>query len=141
MSSKQIYCCECKKEITARLTYGREIYSHRSDLYNLPFWICDICNNYVGCHHKTKDRTRPLGNIPNKEIKEARKHIHALLDPLWQNGDGDDNYRIRNKVYQHLSSELGYKFHTAEIKDIQEARRVYKIVQVYCRVSNQINLE
>ena len=66
----------------ARLTDGKEVYPHRSDLNSLPFWICDRCRNFVGCHHKTKNPTRPLGCIPNKEMKNARKHIHNLLDPI-----------------------------------------------------------
>ena len=81
-----IRCCGCQKKVEARLTDGSEIYPHRKDLYSLPFWKCDVCGNFVGCHHKTKNRTRPLGCIPTPEIKNARKHIHAILDPLWQSG-------------------------------------------------------
>lgn len=78
----EIYCCGCEKKVPARLTDGAEIYPHRHDLSGLPFWKCDTCGNFVGCHHKTKNRTRPLGCIPTPEIKEARKRIHSLLDPL-----------------------------------------------------------
>lgn len=120
----EIYCCSCEKEVDARLTDGSEIYPHRKDLYKLPFWKCDNCGNYVGCHHKTKDRTRPLGVIPSKEIKGARKHIHALLDPIWKSG------KIKRKeLYKKLSDNLGYEYHTAEIKDIEEARKIYKLIK------------
>ena len=99
----KIYCVCCGHEVEARLTDGKEIYSHRPDLYSLPFWKCDSCWNFVGCHHKTKDRTRPLGNIPTKELREARKHIHALLDPIWQSGK-----MKRKEVYAFISEKCAY---------------------------------
>lgn len=43
-----LYCCGCSEEITASLTDGKEIYPHRPDLYDLPFWKCDICGNLCG---------------------------------------------------------------------------------------------
>lgn len=106
------------------LTDGREIYPHRPDLFELPFWKCNGCGNYVGCHHKTKDRTRPLGNIPSKELKNARQHIHRILDPLWKNGN-----MKRGKLYAKISDAIGYQYHTAEIKSADEARKIYAIVK------------
>ena len=119
-----IYCCGCSKLVEPRLTDGEEIYPHRRDLFSLPFWKCDTCNNFVGCHHKTKDRTRPLGCIPTKEIKEARIHIHAILDPIWKSG------KIQRKhLYARLSEKLGYQYHTAELRSIEQARKVYRIIR------------
>lgn len=119
-----IFCCGCQTKVSARLTNGAEIYPHRKDLHDLPFWKCDACGNYVGCHHKTKNRTRPLGCIPTPEIKDARRHIHSLLDPLWKTGKFD-----RKKLYQRLSDELGWTYHTAKIRSVEEARKVYKLVK------------
>lgn len=122
----KIYCCGCNADIEARLTDGAEIYKHRPDLKSLPFWKCDKCGNFVGCHHKTKHRTKPLGCIPTAEIKEARKHIHALLDPIWQSGK-----MSRKEIYGKLTAKLGKQYHTAEIRSIDEAREVYKTLQGY----------
>jgi len=119
-----IFCCGCQCEVTARLTDGSEIYPHRRDLGGLPFWKCDACGNYVGCHHKTNNRTRPLGNIPTAELRKARNHIHAILDPLWK-----DKVIPRGALYGRLKDRLGYVYHTAEIKTIEEARVVYRQVQ------------
>lgn len=118
-----LYCCGCETTVSARLTNGTEIYPHRTDLYKLPFWRCDACGNFVGCHHKTNNPTRPLGCIPTPELKEARKRIHAILDPLWKGGR-----MTRGGVYAHLSAELGWKYHTAKIRSMDEARKVYRIV-------------
>ncbi len=120
----EIYCCGCGMIQETRLTTGAEIYPHRSDLSNLPFWKCEECGNFVGCHHKTKNRTLPLGCIPTPEIKNARKHIHKLLDPIWESGKIS-----RRKLYAKISEELGWTYHTASIRDIGEARLVYRIIK------------
>jgi 2-hydroxychromene-2-carboxylate isomerase len=110
--------------VDARLTDGTEIYPHRRDLASLPFWRCDTCRNFVGCHHKTADRTKPLGCIPTKEIKNARQHIHSILDPLWK---GKKN--MRGKVYRKVAAKLGIEeYHTAELRTIEDARQAYKAV-------------
>ena len=121
----EIYCCGCQKDVSARLTDGAEIYPHRSDLKSLPFWRCDECGNYVGCHHKTKNRTQPLGIIPTAELMKARGHIHKLIDPIWQSGK-----MTRKEMYKRLSKELGWKYHTANLKSIEEARQVYRLARL-----------
>lgn len=120
----ELYCCGCASNVEARLTDGGEIYPHRNDLHELPFWKCDACGNFVGCHHKTRKRTRPLGCIPTPEISNARKHIHALLDPMWKSGKVG-----RSDLYAKLSTKLGWKYHTAKIRSIEEARTVYRLVR------------
>lgn len=115
----EIYCCTCAREVQARLTSGREIYPHRRDLADLPFWRCDTCRNHVGCHHKTDQPTRPLGCIPSAEISAARKRIHALIDPLWQSGR-----MKRREVYAVLGKALGRQYHTAELRTMDEVRLV-----------------
>lgn len=116
-----IYCCGCIANINARLTDGSEIYPHRHDLANRPFWICDKCQNYVGCHYKTKDSTKPLGCIPTREIRVARSFIHGVIDPICKNGKIS-----RGRLYDRMRVALGYPYHTAEIKSIEQARDVYR---------------
>lgn len=116
-----IYCCQCAKEVDAQLTNGREIYPHRPDLHDLPFWKCDTCYNYVGCHYKSKNRTNPLGCIPNSEMRKARRHIHDLIDPVWKSGKIG-----RSSLYQQISAQTGKPYHTANIRTIEEARAVYR---------------
>ncbi len=117
-----IWCCACNKHVDARLTDGAECYPHRPDLADVPRWKCDTCLNHVGTHHKTKDRTKPLGVIPSKEITKARMHIHALIDPVWKKGKIS-----RKSLYAKISEALGHEYHTGEIKTIDEAKTVYRI--------------
>lgn len=124
----ELWCCKCADYVDARLTDGAEVYPHRSDLADLPFWRCDACGNWVGCHHKTKKRTRPLGNIPSPELKKARGHIHALIDPLWK------SKKIkRGALYNRMSEKLGWKYHTATLRTIDEARQAYRAGQEIAR--------
>lgn len=118
-----IYCTGCGKDVEARLTDGKERYPHRPDLYDLPFWKCDTCGGYVGCHHKTANRTAPLGYIATPAILDARKKIHALLDPLWKSGKIK-----RGQAYAYVSKRLGKTYHNGEIKSVEEGREIYKIV-------------
>lgn len=120
---RTIYCCTCATDVRPRLTDGREIYPHRPDLAELPFWRCVTCRNYVGCHHKTKDRTNPLGVIPNAEMRNARKHIHARLDPIWKEQRMD-----RRHLYARLTKVLGRQYHTAELRTIDEARMIFAAI-------------
>lgn len=133
----KIYCCFCKVNIDAELVSGAEVYPHRPDLTNIPIWRCETCRNYVGCHHKTKNRTKPLGVIPTPELRKARRRIHDILDPIWKSGDYS-----RSHVYRLVRSELRQnRFHTAEIRTIQEARRVCRAVALVakCLAKDQPN--
>lgn len=124
MRERMIYCCGCAAEVSTRLTSGTEIYPHRLDLRDLPFWKCDGCGNFVGCHHKTADRTRPLGCIPTPEIKHERQRIHRDLDPLWKSGRFS-----RRELYAMIAAKIGVsEYHTAEIQSVEQARSVHRAV-------------
>ena len=123
----KLFCCACNNIVNVRLTDGKEIYPHSPKLFELPFYRCDKCKNYVGCHHKTKDRTKPLGNIPDAPMRNARQHIHKILDPLWKLYK--EPYRARHWIYKWLAYKINKEeYHTAEIKTIDEARQIYRLV-------------
>lgn len=117
-----IYCTGCERDVEARLTNGVERYPHRPDLAQLPFWKCDACGAYVGCHHKTTSPTRPMGTLATTEMLEARKAIHELIDPIWQSGDF-----TRGEVYAYMKHELGYSYHTGELRTMEQARDVWRV--------------
>lgn len=121
---ESIYCVECHSDVDADLVYGSNIYPHRPDLSELPFWRCPVCNNYVGCHHKTNNPTKPLGVIPNKELKELRKRIHSMLDPLWKGGRWS-----RKEIYAKISDKFGRPYHTGELRSLEEAKNVINIIK------------
>ena len=121
-----IYCVACQSDVDARLTSGKEIYPHRKDLAELPFWRCDTCKNYVGCHHKTADRTKPLGVIPTKELMRARGMLHRVIDPIWKSGR-----MTRRDLYAEMARRLGIpEYHTAEVSSIDDARKAWVAARV-----------
>lgn len=125
MTAKKIYCCGCSDYVDARLTNGQEVYPHRRDLFRIPFWKCDECGNSVGCHHKTTKPTQPLGCIPTPALKIARMEIHKILDPLWKSRG-----MKRSDIYSKIAKEMAIpKYHTAQIRSLDEAAKVLSIVQ------------
>jgi hypothetical protein len=130
MENTQIFCCGCNKDIKARLTNGVEIYQKPADVsywhknqdyLNFPFWICDVCKNYVGCHHKTEEPTKPLGCIPTPEIRKWRGYLHRLIDKNWKTS------KERKEVYSKITKEIGCQYHSAEIRSVEEAKKIYSI--------------
>lgn len=122
----QIFCCGCDDTVQASLTDGSEIYPHRKDLHALPFWKCEACGNFVGCHYKSSNKTKPLGCIPTPELKKARQKIHSVLDPIWKSGK-----MKRKDLYSALSEKLGWEYHTAEIISINDAELILSLVKEY----------
>jgi len=128
---KKIYCTGCGEVRNARLTTGKEIYPRSPSLSRLPFYKCDSCGAYVGCHHKHHDKTKrlnPKGSLASPPVRLARMVLHSLIDPLWQ-GTGAK----RSQVYKAISRELGYEFHVGEVKTVDEAQLVERVVrQLFC---------
>lgn len=122
--SKSIYCCECGKEVPAELVSGKTVYPTSNNLHKLPFWICPTCRNFVGCHHKTKNPIEPLGCIATKEMRKARKNLHALIDPLWQS-----KAIGRRELYREISHSIGWEFHTAQTTSVEQINAVFEVVK------------
>ena len=126
--TRHIPCVACDKRVLARLTNGREVYPHRPDLASTPYWRCDGCGNHIGCHHKTRNPTQPLGIIPTPELARARQAIHEVLDPLWKKG------RIERKdLYAELSARLRWKYHTAKVRTVAEATDIIREIQAIAK--------
>lgn len=118
-----IYCCQCKKEVEPNLIDGSIAYNHRPDLHFLYFWQCPHCKNFVGTH-KTKQRWQePLGCIATQAMKDARRKLHCILDPLWKN-----KLFTRKDLYKIISEKLGYEYHTANTKSLDEIKKVETII-------------
>lgn len=119
----KIYCANCKKDVDTELVHGSEVYPHRKDLREVPFWECPSCNGKVGCHHKSMQPSRPLGIIPSPEIAEVRGRIHAVLDPLYR-----QKFTSRKDLYKRMAAKLGIKeYHTAQIRTLEEAQKVLDV--------------
>lgn len=118
---KEIYCCGCQRKILATLVSGKTVYPSRADLKNKKFWQCD-CGLFVGTHDNSK-LFAPLGVIATPEIKKERQNIHLILDRIWKEG-----FLSKRVIYEKISNKLGYPYHTGYIRSLDEAVRVYKII-------------
>ena len=119
----EIYCCGCEQSVKPKLTDGREIYPHRRDLHNMPYWSCPTCAGYVACHRKTKG-PQPVPCIPTAELRRQQREIHRVLDPIWQSGK-----MSRKALYEMIGASLGGKYHPASLRSVDEAKRAYDIVR------------
>ena len=109
-----------------RLTDGREICPHRPDLADKRFWVCSACNGRVGCH--PPGTTDPLGWPAGPELRNARNHVHRVLDPIWRSAPKGQRKPARNLVYAYLAARLGLsrdETHTAMF-DIEQCRQAWK---------------
>lgn len=82
----------------AELVTGKEVYKD-AYYHNQRVWLCRPCDSYVGCHKGTK---RPLGELADKETREARKRAHLTFDPLWKKG-----YMTRSFAYGWMRKQMG----------------------------------
>jgi hypothetical protein len=91
----------------ALLVRGAVIYPHRPELAEVPFWRCNGCGGYVGCHPGTE---RPLGTCAGPELRRARKLLHARFEPLWTHARAQGSRaarRARMGAYSALGAALG----------------------------------
>lgn len=118
MSYRNPTCTQCKKK--SSLVSGKTIYPHRPDLHHLPFYLCESCNAYVGCHPGTK---LALGTPASKDTRAARSRAHSAFDPLWRN---KLYFKSRTRAYNWLAQELKIKASQCHIGlfDISTCNRV-----------------
>lgn len=102
MKAPDCFCGAGSRLQSNALVYGREY-------GNGKIFLCErfpVCRGYVGTHNDG----RPLGTIVDKETKQLRMQVHALIDPLWKSGQ----YR-RGEVYRKIADALGKSsYHTGE---------------------------
>jgi hypothetical protein len=97
VKARHVTCDYCGGR--AALLKGRDIYPHRGDLCDKPFYACRPCGAWVGCHPGT---TKPLGRLADQHLRKAKMRVHALLDPLWRSGQIK-----RSSVYARLADHMG----------------------------------
>lgn len=115
-NNKEIICPYCGNK--AEWVENKEIYG-RNYGKSYMMYLCKPCDAYVGCHNNTRT---PLGVMANKELREWRKKVHALIDPIWKTGK-----LHRAQVYARLSNALGYQYHTGE-SDIETCKKIIDLV-------------
>lgn len=127
-NERKVMCPYCGKQ--AELVKGWQIYPNAGTWGNANFWACFDCQAWVGCHRRNRkygrDGDEPLGRLANSELRNAKRHVHRLLDPLWQ-----QKGMKRSEAYQALSRRLGIAAkdcHVGEF-DVERCRAAYRALQ------------
>ncbi len=110
--TKIMICPYCNKE--AEWTENKAIYGKNYGKSYMCYY-CKPCDAYVGCHENSR---RPLGIMANRELREYRKRVHSLIDPLWKSKE-----MSRGRVYSILTEFLGYQYHTGE-SDLETCKKI-----------------
>lgn len=99
------YCNSVALLKDASVVYFRTGYGQ---IYQCPTPECDA---YVGVHTGT---IKPKGSLANSHLRNLRKSVHAVFDPLWKN-----NTQVkRGAVYTAAARVLGLKeFHIGDMRD------------------------
>lgn len=68
-----------------------------------PMYQCQPCGAYVGCH---PDTDIPLGHVANAELRDRRKAVKAIFNPLWQRGPKMGRAQRRSWCYAWLARKM-----------------------------------
>lgn len=101
-STREPVCPFCAS--VATLAYGIDVFPHRPDLAEKPFWVCWPCDARVGCHPNTKE---PLGTLANAALRRLRSEVHELLDRRWLSAHPRNRQARRGDTYAWLAKQLG----------------------------------
>lgn len=111
---------------------SQAIYGQGHDYGNM--YLCQKCGAYVGCHNGTK---KPLGRLADRELRDLKKEVHNVFDPLWKTGEINDiwpkyipNTSNRNKAYKWLSNKMNISEDKCHIGmfNKQQCKEAIKIV-------------
>lgn len=94
-----------------------------------PMYVCIPCDARVGVHPGT---LTPLGRLANAELRQLKRGVHHVLDPLWRNWQQaypevrGSNKKIQNiqrsRVYAWLADAMGIPPAECHIGMFDEAR-------------------
>lgn len=112
MKKYKVICPYCTKE--ADYVDSATYYSNGVS-YGMMY-LCRPCDAYVSVH---KGSNTPMGTMANKTLRELRKKVHNIIDPIWQSGK-----LHRAQVYNRLSNHLGVDYYHTGLADERMCQRI-----------------
>ena len=94
---------------------------HGSNKYGY-IWICPHCEEptYVGAHKTT---FAPMGHPANAALRQLRREVHMLFDPLWNTVEGKKQKKqARYNKYKELAQLMGLPIELTHIAMFSENR-------------------
>lgn len=116
----KVICPYCNKK--AAFVTGEVVYPHRNDLHEKWFYLCRVCDAYVGCHVGSGI---PLGRLANSELRKAKQAAHEAFDILWK----ETPIMSRKAAYVWLSAELSLSLDKTHIGmfDVNQCNKVVEL--------------
>lgn len=91
-------------------------------------WACVPCDAQVGTHPDGS----PLGTLANKQLRQARRRVKAVFNPLWEDIEsaypgiplrrGQIRQVMRTRAYQWLAQQMKLPADECQIAMFDEAR-------------------
>lgn len=127
-----VICQYCGKE--AELVGGDKVYGGNEKYNNISVWRCEDCDAWVGCHPENMRYGRtgiePLGTLAKQDLRDARRLVHSVFDPIWKEGafSGPGG---RRKAYAELARRLEIPSEECHIAmfDIGMCQRALNVVK------------
>ena len=118
------YCGE-----PSELLESSEVYSDGGDRGFL--WVCRDDDAWVGCH-KGGTGKEPLGTLANAQLRAARRHVHAVFDPLWRikmKRDQCTKHEARGAAYKWLREQMDISVDLCHVAmfDLDDCRQAIRI--------------
>lgn len=138
-TSRVVVCPYCGEN--AEFVNGNRIYSTPGPWNRLWFWACFDCLAWVGCHKRNHQYGRkgdePFGILANEELRNAKRHVHRLLDPLWQ-----QKGISRKEAYRVLADAMGISKNDCHVGmfDLERCREAYRaLMKVHRELQEEQN--
>ena len=134
-----VICQYCGKE--AELVGGDKVYGGNEKYNNISVWSCEDCEAWVGCHPPNMRYGRtgiePLGKLAKKELREARRLVHGVFDPMWKEGVYSVPYG-RKSAYAELAKRLDISVDECHIAmfDVEMCQKALDAVREMIRDSD-----
>ncbi|CAA2409919.1 Phage protein [Xanthomonas phage Bosa] len=99
--------CDCCGEPLVVLVNNTVVYGRPCG--DWPWiYLCMSCEAFVGCHPYS---VFPLGRMADRETRQMRRQLHAMIDPLW-----NTPAMSRGEVYSMMAKMMGTPtFHIGEL--------------------------
>jgi len=102
-----VVCPYCRER--AELVHSRVVSKDSRGMLRM----CWQCTAYVGTHRNSLTHA-PLGTLANHDLRQLRRKVHSVFDPLWKNKK-IPKYKARGESYKWLAQRLGLRLKQCHI--------------------------
>ena len=87
----------------AVLVNGTALFPFQEDGATELYWTCTPCDAYIGTY---RNSTEPRGRLANPELRDAKRRLHKVYDPLWKAFPKPERTSEKHRVRKWLARRL-----------------------------------